>query len=1211
MTIKFSNLDDEHLFEESVITFLTKNSQLFPRVQQEQVQFDLEQAINDPEHQLSWEYAREVNNIYKLEQNLRSIIEHNNRDILEKSGSATLSDKEFNLIKEYIFNEIYGSEAKRTSEIPVNTAIFLRGVGGISEYTSLKRTLPDGTDKEISLILFASPQLSANAKAKYPQYQVHYQILRQFNYKDYTFDLVLLINGFPLILIENKRARTKRDLKDQLQRYLRSFNTNNQDLFLTTQVLVGLTPTTAMYFARPSDKIKDSFIFKWTVPNNIETPMKYGDLEIPQGIEVESKNSLNFLASFLNPKSAHELISNYIVTVKNDHNSYIMVMRKYQTEAVRITLDRIEQMLRNLDQNNKFNQLKYTADKQHLEVDYNHNPHESVTNLLGYVWHTTGSGKTVTSFKIASLAKELDNIDKVVFVVDRKDLDSQTVASFKSYLATSADEAKSSHVRGVRTSEKTQSLIENLNDNSKDIIITTIQKLGRVFNQASSAQQENIRHKNILFIVDEAHRSTSGQTLEQVRKEFKYTAWVGFTGTPNFNASDKNSDSIFGERIHSYTIAQAIYDKSVLGFNALFTNVTTQEIENEHYDDELIQKLREHFGKDKVDQIYINEHEIDPQKLESMLDDFYEYHIKKDSAFAKNRIVTVVKEILNKWDRLTQNRKFNGMITTSSIKNAIRIFFELKKQNEKLKKPLRFTTLFSDFNLNRTQTLDDDEIDFESKEFNPHEKIKLNLEQGDIEYGYDQIRAIILEHYNRTFNTNVSSDTFEADVYKRIKRSTFDPAKSAEENQNSYLDIVIVVDKMLTGFDAPQLNTLIVDRVLSGAKLIQAYSRTNRIYNADKAYGNIVNVRLPVRNRKNLIEALKIYANMSYKELEASNIITPTPEEIAERIHAELNKFKQKYKVESIVQLDPDGLDDEQVRDIVRITNRLGTNVTLLKTQPAVVNSEGQVIEGYSEEFADQSFANVGLISEDYYNSNWNPSICGEPFKLKLQEIRKQQEDKGKALEDDNLINSFNLVMRSTREGDTNRHLQIDNNYLFNLLNKILADTPATEVPQVYLEQLRKDSQLLHNKDSLQIARILSDHPQRACELIDQLQKDGNYKQAISSFLNREAEYGLDKFFKKYQIKNQEEREKLETKLKETILNDRSIAKLDNLTKNSDVNAFLVALKKNSPRNRLLSNTNTDNFNSDLKVIINRIYNLDGANNLETMRDEIFNKPAK
>ena len=572
------------------------------------------------------------------------------------------------------------------------------------------------------------------------------------------YDVSILVNGLPLIHIELKRRGVAiREAFNQINRYQRDSFWAGSGLFEYVQIFVISNGTNTKYYSNTTRArhIKEMSFNRKKVKkssNSFEFTSYWADANSKSITDL-----VDFTKTFFAKHTILNILTKYCIF---DTSETLLVMRPYQISATERILSKIQLA----------NNYKWVG-----KIDAG-----------GYIWHTTGSGKTLTSFKTAQLASQLDYIDKVLFVVDRKDLDSQTQKEYDRFSKGSAN--------GNTSTKILKAQLEDKYENKSKIIITTIQKLGHFIKQNKNHE---VFRKNIVLIFDECHRSQFGELHLAIAKTFKNYFMFGFTGTPifpkNSNGSSKTlfktTEQTFGDKLHTYTIVNAINDGNVLPFRIDYINTI---------------KEKENIQDKKVNAIDIEKAMSDP-----------------------NRIKEVVSYIIDHFEQKTMRNKhyelkdqrlsgFNSIFAVSSIPVAKKYYFEFKKQLKEKNKDLRVATIFS-YSVNEeenTDNLDDESFDTE------------NLDLGSREFLEEAI-----SDYNKIFGTNydTSSDGFQL-YYENLSKRTKDKE----------IDILIVVNMFLTGFDATTLNTLWVDKNLRMHGLIQAFSRTNRILNSIKTFGNIV-----------------------------------------------------------------------------------------------------------------------------------------------------------------------------------------------------------------------------------------------------------------------------------------------------------------------------------------------------------------------------------
>ncbi|MGN5575501.1 HsdR family type I site-specific deoxyribonuclease [Enterobacter sp. Lyrl_3] len=566
------------------------------------------------------------------------------------------------------------------------------------------------------------------------------QVIKQFEQQGShanRYDVTILVNGLPLVQVElKKRGVAIREAFNQVHRYSKESFNSEHSLFKYLQLFVISNGTDSRYFANTTQRNKNSFDFTMNWAKSDNSLLK--DLK-------------DFTATFFQKSTLLNVLLHYSVF---DVSDALLVMRPYQIAATERILWKI----------NSAYQAKNWSN----------------TESGGYIWHTTGSGKTLTSFKAARLATELEFIDKVFFVVDRKDLDFQTMKEYQRFSPDS-----------VNGSDSTAGLKRNLDKDDNKIIVTTIQKLN---NLMKSENDLPIYYKQVVFIFDECHRSQFGEAQKNLKKKFKKFYQFGFTGTPIFPQNALGADTtacVFGRELHSYVITDAIRDEKVLKFKVDYNDV------------------RPHFKAIESEQ--------DEKKLSAAEN--------RQALLHPIRIKEISQYILNNFRQKTHRlhagaKGFNAMFAVSSV-DAAKLYYESFKDLQKdSDKPLKIATIFS-FVANEEQDAVGDILDesFDVSAMNSSAKEFLSAAIAD---------------YNALFKTNFSVESNGFQNYYR------DLAKQVKAKE---IDLLIVVGMFLTGFDAPTLNTLFVDKNLRYHGLMQAYSRTNRIFDATKTFGNIVTFR--------------------------------------------------------------------------------------------------------------------------------------------------------------------------------------------------------------------------------------------------------------------------------------------------------------------------------------------------------------------------------
>lgn len=651
-------------------------------------------------------------------------------------------------------------------------------------------------------------------------YQVTNQITidhRGHNGRTSRFDVTLLVNGLPLIQIElKKRGMEIAEAFNQTQRYVREAYWAGQGLFGFIQLFVISNGANTRYYSNGTTHI--DFAFPWA------------------DIQNKSINELvDFSNAFLNPQHITSMIAKYMVLYESSKS--LMVLRPYQIYAVEQIVHRAK-----------------------------------TSNKNGYIWHTTGSGKTLTSFKASQIMMQLPDVTKVLFVVDRNDLDTQTSREFNAFKEDSVD-----------STDNTSTLVKQLEQSHDKLIVTTIQKLNRaICNDRYAKQIEYLKNENVIFIFDECHRSQFGETHQNIKKFFSKAQMFGFTGTPIFEENSQSkaglkltTDYLFNDCLHRYVIVDAIRDRNVLQFQIDYRGqYTAKGLEADtNYNDDV-------EGID-TQELYDN-----PQRLEM-----------------------ITRYIVDTHDTKTRKREFTGMFCVSSVKTLTQ-YYELfekvqaeKQQHDKSFKPLTVATIFSysaneavDPNHAHTGLIDEESTD-----------IPTQINQSS----RDQLDRYIAQ-YNAQFGTNFNSgDRFYAyyrDIADRVKKKQ--------------IDVLLVVNMFLTGFDSKPLNTLYVDKNLKHHGLIQAFSRTNRVFNDKKPFGNII----CFRNLKQATdEALALFSNKDAKKV----VLIPSIEEIQKDYDEAVSKL---VAITSDYQAVDDLVTEEQQLEFIKAFREVMRYNTQLQT---------------------------------------------------------------------------------------------------------------------------------------------------------------------------------------------------------------------------------------------------------------------------------------
>ncbi|MCD8307539.1 MAG: HsdR family type I site-specific deoxyribonuclease [Clostridia bacterium] len=710
----------------------------------------------------------------ELIQNWASILYKNNRDV-DKLGDYPLTDTEMAQILEQI--------AKLRTPYKLNA--FING-----KTVSIKRDNPDDVlhlGKEVSLHIYDRLEIASGRSC--------YQIAEQPVFKtaspvrpDRRGDIMLLINGMPVFHIELKRSGVPiSQAWNQLEKY--SKEGVYSGIFSLVQIFVAMSPEDAVYFTNPGPdgKFNPNFYFHW------------GDID-----NIPVKNWSDFTRDVLSIPMAHRMIGFF--TVADGRDGTLKVLRSYQYYAVTAIANVV------IKRKDRWNERDQRG---------------------GYIWHTTGSGKTLTSFKAADLISKSQYVDKVIFLVDRIELDVQSFEHYK-YFAGEEDI--------VQNTENTGVLITRLKSSapSDSLIVTSIQKMDRVREDGGIRIQrdlEEINRKRIAFIVDECHRDTFGTMMHSIKETFPYAIFFGFSGTPIQEENSKKgctSSDVFGNELHRYTIGDGIRDRNVLAFDPYM--VVT-------YDDN---EVKDAIVCKKMNISSMEDIKGDPERLK----DYYKRlnalpmagYYDGSGAYVKGaeddlpnsqyeldrHIDSVVNKIKSNFTRVSHSNTFHALFATSSIREAINYYRKFKESAPEI----------------ACSVLVDPSDDNSSENI---EKI-----DGIVE---------VIEDYNRRYDCKFTLATYK-DMKKDISlRLSHDKAyKGIEKEPSKRLDMLIVVDQMLTGFDSKWVNVLYMDKVMKQENIIQAFSRTNRIFGPDKPVGLIYYYRKPHTMKRYIDEAVKLYS---------------------------------------------------------------------------------------------------------------------------------------------------------------------------------------------------------------------------------------------------------------------------------------------------------------------------------------------------------------
>ena len=817
------------------------------------------------------------------------------------------------------------------------------------------------------------------------------------------YDVSILVNGLPLIHIELKRRGVAiREAFNQINRYQRDSFWAGSGLFEYVQIFVISNGTNTKYYSNTTRArhIKEMSFNRRKVKkssNSFEFTSYWADANNKAITDL-----VDFTKTFFAKHTILNILTKYCIF---DTSDTLLVMRPYQISATERILSKIQLA----------NNYKWVG-----KIDAG-----------GYIWHTTGSGKTLTSFKTAQLASQLDYIDKVLFVVDRKDLDSQTQKEYDRFSKGSAN--------GNTSTKILKAQLEDRYENKSKIIITTIQKLGHFIKQNKNHE---VFKKNIVLIFDECHRSQFGELHLAITKTFKNYFMFGFTGTPifpkNSNGSSKTlfktTEQTFGDKLHTYTIVNAINDGNVLPFRIDYINTI---------------KEKEGIQDKKVNAIDIEKAMSDPIRIKEVVSYIIEHFEQKTM---RNKHYEVKEQRLS---------GFNSIFAVSSIPVAKKYYLEFKKQLEEKNKNLTIATIFS-YSANEeenTDNLDDESFDTE------------NLDLGSREFLEEAI-----SDYNKKFGTNfdTSSDGFQL-YYEDLSKRT----------KNKEIDILIVVNMFLTGFDATTLNTLWVDKNLRMHGLIQAFSRTNRILNSIKTFGNIICFR---DLQKETDDAIALFGNK-----EAGGIVLlKTYEEYYNGYEDDKGREKEGYS---------------QLIDELQNKFPIGEQIIGEQNKKEFIMLFGNVLKLKNILSAFDKFAGNEILSEREYQDY--QSIYIDLY----EEIKKTKNTDKESINDD-IIFEIELI----------KQVEINIDYI---LMKVAE----------YYKSNKKDKEILIDiKKAIDSSIELRSKKELIEGFIDRVNSSKNVTDDFKKFVREEKEKDLEKVIEEEKLKPEETKKFIDNSLRDGTL---------------------------------------------------------------------------
>lgn len=769
-------------------------------------ELDFEKALADLLPQHGWDSNIIMNPTEQdLIENWSAIIYNNNRNI-NRLGDFPLTDGEMRQIMTQVDN----------LKNPYEVNKFINGGQVVIRRENKDDKINYG--KEVYLTIFNAREIRAGQSVyqivRQPRFQTHHPLA-----SDRRGDVMLLINGMPIIHIELKRSGVDvTQAVNQIKKYAHE-GVFSHGIFSLVQIFVAMTPEKTLYFANPgeSKNFSPSFYFHWADFNNEEV-----------------FDWKRIGANLLSIPMAHQMVGYY--TIADDKDETLKVLRSYQYFATTKIWERVK------------------------ETNWDDHAHRG-----GYIWHTTGSGKTMTSFKSAQLIAKANDADKVVFLLDRIELSTQSADEYRGFA--NADD-------NVLDTEDTRNLIRVLESDSIDecLIVTSIQKMSRIntTNNIPQSTIDKINKKRVVFIVDECHRSVTGSgkdsgsgMLLSIKNAFPRAILFGFTGTPIFpeNArGEMTTEVIFGDMLHKYTLASGIPDGNVLGFDVYREdtdeNIIREAVALRKADPDAVPPI------ESVEQIANDSEKMDIYNKWMNDTDILKVEDEAKSYFTTLRHhENVMRKIVEERPMLSHNGKFHAILATKSIPEAIE-YYHLFKEH------------YPEYNVT---AIFDDSID----------------NNGGGEYKEEAILEI-LDDYNTKFDVKFQQSTYakyKKDVAKRLAHKM--PYQNLEKDKQ--LDLLIVVTQMLTGYDSKWVNTLYVDKLLQYVDVIQAFSRTNRLFGPDKPFGIIKYFTRPNRMAKNIEDALGLYVDQPLM------VFTDKLEANLEKINQAYITIDQLFKAEGIV----------------------------------------------------------------------------------------------------------------------------------------------------------------------------------------------------------------------------------------------------------------------------------------------------------------------
>ncbi|MBN3535129.1 type I restriction endonuclease subunit R [Mycoplasma procyoni] len=947
----------------------------------------------------------------KLKENWRKIITKNNSQ-KERLGEHPLTAEEL----EQIIDQFKNMEPWQINEWINHGEV------------KINRLHPDAKNRHVTLDIFKKEAVRGGDTI----YQIASEVI--IDKKDsstatpdtHRADLMLLINGMPIYHIELKDSASKLDEAfNQISTYHGSRKVFNKNFFSLVQFFVIMTPEKMEYFANvANDKsFNKKFRFTWKDENN--KPIQQYD---------------EVIKNFLQIPHAHEMLSYYSVADETDKT--LKVLKSYQVHAIKSIRDVVERH-------------NWASKKQEG----------------GFIWHTTGSGKTLTSYKTAQILTETKGVNKVIFLMDRIELGKQTLNQFKNFAIKpeNVNETHNAHDFFKKLKSK---------QGQESIIVTSIQKASKIAKEIKETGQiSKFLDQKIVFISDEAHRSTFGDMMSDIKQSFPNALFFGFTGTPIFEDNNKGeqvTEGIFGKILHKYTIAEAIKDQSVLKFKISFEKDYPSEEEYRKWAYCSLKNIADCsdanlslYPKDQTYQdLVINEtwrlgHSIIDEETGKELYPSVESCFKNSFYNNDKYRENVVRNIIQNWNAISKNGKFHAIFATSSIQQAIEYYKMFKKLNSEHN--LKVTTQFT-----ISQNYQD-EVVSEEEEKNAD---SINVLENVVN---------ILDDYNKQFDTKftISQEDYEnyrADVADRLahKGNHFDIDTKPEKK----LDILIVVNQMLTGYDSKWVNTLYIDKIIDYANLIQAFSRTNRIFGDDKPHGRIVIFRKPNTMKENTEKALKLYTSEpeAVQQLPIEKFITRCNDAFAE-----IKKTISYNQKDNTFDID-NNIPEEKLREFIKQFGIFNTNrITARQLGMREENSQFIFVR------EDDSVKGIIIDFTPYNVKNLNNLYFGKAREL-LSMMENLSQDARNEIQ----------IIRATSDFSEESSMMVDEIYLNKIVKEALIN-PSNQNKQKLKEGIYSSYWGQERDDALELVEEISQNPKQFYENVEEFEftKTHNQRQEL------------------------------------------------------------------------------------------------------------------